>query len=424
METGTIKLDDIRSDLDRQARVNCRLMLRKSEQNWKLQAMIADAPAVSSAAFSYDYGHIAFVGGTVKGSRLASWLLRRKGGIRHFHFVIPKLQENINWQRYPSHVSRNVWLRIPQPFSLHTISITERDQRQHDSSLLVKESCPSFRNVAAAATELMYGELASSRQIEPDEIQVRIAHREAWIEQVQLHATAASMRVEGTNVAGTRLEVNAQPEKFERRLRKAGSRRFSFKRGVPERLWIVLSRNGRWLDYRDLDLRGNRMGTEGNVVIDPADDCAQIEGFISRGERETIEFKQEVSNDKGTSFLRTVAAFANGKGGVILLGVVNGTGEVKGISGDVQREKDRISNLIHSVLVPQPEFRLENCRIEGRQVIALFIEEGDSRPYGLYPANPRYCIRRGATTFPATQGEVRALAQKGQTDSILPFLSM
>ena len=166
------------------------------------------------------------------------------------------------------------------------------------------------------------------------------------------------------------------------------------------------------------------MGTEGNVVIDPADDCAQIEGFISRGERETIEFKQEVSNDKGTSFLRTVAAFANGKGGVILLGVVNGTGEVKGISGDVQREKDRISNLIHSVLVPQPEFRLENCRIEGRQVIALFIEEGDSRPYGLYPANPRYCIRRGATTFPATQGEVRALAQKGQTDSILPFLSM
>src|SRR6266404_4953918 len=147
METRTIKLHDFRSDLDRHARVYCRLMLRKSEQNWKLQAMMADAPAVSSAAFSYDYGDTAFVGGTIKGSRLASWLLRRKGGMRRFHFAIPTLHENVNCQRYPSHVPRNIWLSIPQPFSLHTISFMERNQRQNDYSLLVKEGCPSYRNV-------------------------------------------------------------------------------------------------------------------------------------------------------------------------------------------------------------------------------------------------------------------------------------
>lgn len=378
---------------------------------------MVDIPAVSSSAFSYDYSHTAFVGGTVRGSRLASWLLRRKGGIGRFRFVIPKVQENIRSERYPSHVPRHLWLSIPRPFSLHTINIMERGDRPNDHSPLVKDSCPSFRNVAAAAAKLMYGELASSRQSEPDEIYIRIAHREAWIEQVHLRPTAASVTVEGTNVAGTRIEVSAEPgEYFERRLRKAGLRHFSFKHGLPERLWIIVSRNDRWLDYRDLDLRGNKMTSEGDVVIDRADDCAQIEGFISRGERETIEFKQEVSNDKGTSFLRTVAAFANATGGVILLGVVNGTGEIKGIKGDVQREKDRISNLIHSVLVPPPKFRLENCKIEGKQVIALFIEEGNSPPYGLYPANPRYCVRRGATTFPATQGEVRALSQKNQAD--------
>ena len=90
MEAKTITLDDLRTDLGSEARVRCRLMLRKSEQDWKLQAMMADAPAAALLPFSYDYGNIAFIGGTIKGSRLASWLLRLKGGMGHFRFVIPK----------------------------------------------------------------------------------------------------------------------------------------------------------------------------------------------------------------------------------------------------------------------------------------------------------------------------------------------
>ena len=420
----TITLHDLRSELGRQARVYCRLMLRKSEQGWKLQALMAHAPAASLPLFSYDYGHIAFIGGTIKGSRLASWLLKLKGGMGHFRFVIPKLHDNVNSHRYPSHVRGDIWLSIPQPFSLHTISIMESDQRPNDYSPLVKDGCPSFQNISAAAASLIYGEPASSRQLEPNEIHIRIVHREAWMEQVHLHPTAASITVEGTNVAGTRIEVKAEPEPYvERRLRKAGARRFSFKRGLPERLWIMLSRNDRWLDYRDLNLRGNRTSSEGDVVIEPVDDCAQIEGLISRGERETVEFKQEVSNDKSAGFLRTVAAFANGSGGVIIFGVTDDT-SVKGIGGDVRREKERIANLIHDVVVPHPRFRIEGCKIRGRQVLALFIEEGDSPPYGLDALKPRFFIRRGSTTRHADQAEVRVLAQKGQTDSVLPYLAM
>src|SRR5205814_947117 len=113
--------------------------------------------------------------------------------------------------------------------------------------------------------------------------------------------------------------------------------------------------------------------------------------------------------DRGSSFLRTVAAFANASGGVILLGVVNGTGDLKGIGGDIRAEKDKVANLIHSTLVPQPKFRIQSCKIRNNDVIALFIDAGDSRPYGVHPNNPRYCVRRGATTQPATQEEVRRL---------------
>src|SRR5260221_4310737 len=129
METRTISLHDFRSELGRQVRVYCRLMLRKSEQHWKLQAMMADAPAAFVPTFSYDYGRIAFIGGTIKGSRLASWIVRLKGGMSHFRFGIPKLQDNVHSNRYPSHVRQNIWLSIPQPFSLYEINIMERDQR-------------------------------------------------------------------------------------------------------------------------------------------------------------------------------------------------------------------------------------------------------------------------------------------------------
>jgi hypothetical protein len=262
--------------------------------------------------------------------------MRGKGGFRGFQFVMPKLQPQIHSQRYPSHVQRNIWLSIPQPFSLHIISIAERDDRQSDSSPLVKGGCPSFRNVAAAAGELLYDERASDGRREPGDIQVRVAHSEAMIERVHLQAASASITVTGTNVSGVRLEINSEPKAFcDRRLRRAGLQRFPFPQGLPERMWIMLSRKDSWLDYRDLNLRGSRLSTDDDLEIDPADNTAQIEGFIFRGESETIEFKQEVSNDKGTSFLRTVAAFANASGGVILLGVVNQTGEVRGINGDV-----------------------------------------------------------------------------------------
>ena len=416
---NTINLSDLAEQLTLEERLSCRLMLRKSDSGWILQAMMVETPGRSSSAFSYDYGHIAFVAGTLKGSRFASWLLRNKASFRGFHFLIPKLQPQINSLRYPSHVQRNIWLSVPEPFSLHTINIMERDNRQTNNSPLVAEGSPSFRNIAAAARELLYGDDNINTGLsEPDEIHIRIVHTEAMIEQVHLHPTSASIKVSGQRVPGVRLEVRSGPNSYyERRLRKAGLQSFPFKPGLPERLWIVLSKNDKWLDYRDLDLRGNRSSSDGNLLIDPADNTAQIEGFIFRGENESIEFKREVSNDKSSSFLRTVAAFANASGGVILFGVINQTGEVRGISGDVQREKDNVAKMIHDILVPQPRFRLESCKVRGKEVIALFVEQGDSPPYGVYPGNPKFCVRRGATTQPATQAEIRGLAQRNHADT-------
>jgi hypothetical protein len=409
-----LSLDDLVRELVERPRVSYRLMLRKRDNVWTLQAMMVDAAAWAHPPFVHDYGHVAFVGGVTAGSRVSSWLLKLKGRAGGFSFVIPKLQENVFSDRYPSHTRRDIFLSLPHPFSINRIYISGKTEYQQEYKPLVRAGHPSFPSLGAASARLLYGLQHEPGNREPDDIIVRVAHTEAWIDLVHLHLSALSVTVAGTHVSGTRLEVSAEPlERFEVKLRKVGTRRFPLPEGIPPRLFVILSRGDRWLDYRELDLRGNTAVGE-NVVVDPADDCAQIEGLILQGESDTREFKREISNDKKTTFLKTVAGFANVRGGVILFGVVNGTGEVAGVAGDVDREKDRIVNMIRDTVVPQPALRITSCKVKGKQVIALFVEEGDSAPYGLYPDKPTYYIRRGATTYPANQAEVRAFARKNQ----------
>jgi len=182
-------------------------------------------------------------------------------------------------------------------------------------------------------------------------------------------------------------------------------------------VWVILSRGDEWLDYRNLDLRGSKSLSDSGILIEAPEVCSQVKGLIERGESDTREFKREVPRDRNNTFLKTVAAFANGKGGVILFGVVDETGDIKGIIGDLQQQSDRVVNMIRDNLVPQPNLRIETCNLNGKRVIAVFIEEGNSPPYGLDAAKPRFYVRRGATTFPANQAEVRAFAKKFDSQS-------
>ena len=90
-------------------------------------------------------------------------------------------------------------------------------------------------------------------------------------------------------------------------------------------------------------------------------------------ETRTLEFKETITN----TFLKTVSAFSNYDGGVILFGV-DDDGNIKGLSNAKQACLD-IENKINDSISPQPNYTLEIQNNE--QTIKLNVKSGLQKPY-------------------------------------------
>ena len=89
-------------------------------------------------------------------------------------------------------------------------------------------------------------------------------------------------------------------------------------------------------------------------------------------ETRTIEFKEAITN----TFLKTVSAFSNYDGGVILFGV-DDNGNVRGLS-EVKQACLDIENKINDNISPQPDYILE---IQNDNTISLTVKPGVHKPY-------------------------------------------
>lgn len=90
-------------------------------------------------------------------------------------------------------------------------------------------------------------------------------------------------------------------------------------------------------------------------------------------ETKILEFKETVTN----TFLKTVSAFSNYDGGVILFGV-DDDGNIKGLSNAKQACLE-IENKINDSISPQPNYTLEIQNNE--QTIKLSVKNGLQKPY-------------------------------------------
>ena len=100
-------------------------------------------------------------------------------------------------------------------------------------------------------------------------------------------------------------------------------------------------------------------------------------------ESSELEYKREIPDDN-RKWLKTVIAFANGKGGQIIFGIDDETHMVVGVDVDnIARTVDRITEIIVKNCTPQiiPDVRIDT--MAGKYVIVVDIRPGQNTPYYL-----------------------------------------
>lgn len=141
-----------------------------------------------------------------------------------------------------------------------------------------------------------------------------------------------------------------------------------------------------------------------------------LETEIKRGESDVLELKREIPK-KDIQFLKTVVAFANGRGGRIILGVDDTTHEVVGVTCETRAQlQDLVTDMISNACKPQIYPTYDWADVQGRAVLIVEIPEGMFCPYyiaregelgGTY-------VRVGATTRKAGPEKVRELQMYGK----------
>lgn len=104
---------------------------------------------------------------------------------------------------------------------------------------------------------------------------------------------------------------------------------------------------------------------------------------LLKGESENVEFKVQRPADS-SKYLKTVVAFANGKGGTLVFGIDDKSHEVVGIPKEnIFREMDAITESISDSCEPAiiPDIYLQT--IDDKSIIMVEVSAGRQRPYYL-----------------------------------------
>ena len=139
-----------------------------------------------------------------------------------------------------------------------------------------------------------------------------------------------------------------------------------------------------------------------------------IRNFI--GETTEYDKKAALEIKKPKSWCKSVSAFANTSGGVLIFGISD-DGNIIGLANP-ERDAEKISEIIKSRLDPIPEFTLRFCEEEGKTLVVLDICKGEETPYyysgdGVLEAY----IRVGNESVKATSTELKRLVLRGKNTS-------
>lgn len=131
------------------------------------------------------------------------------------------------------------------------------------------------------------------------------------------------------------------------------------------------------------------------------------------GEATSYDKKEKLEINKPKSCLKSVSAFANGRGGKLIFGVKEDN-TILGLY-DYQKDSENISEIIKTKMDSIPEFDMEIEELEGKVILILSIYPGKNTPYFVVDSGSRTAYKRvGNQSIPATRIDLFNMSLKGQ----------
>lgn len=130
------------------------------------------------------------------------------------------------------------------------------------------------------------------------------------------------------------------------------------------------------------------------------------------GEATAYDKKEKLERNKSKSWLKSVSAFANGEGGVLVWGISDND-EVVGLV-DAKGDAEFISEVIKTRLDPVPVISLEFKVIDDKQLVLLHVNAGQETPYYYIGDKQRLAyVRIGNESVVADRIQLKSLVMKG-----------
>lgn len=134
------------------------------------------------------------------------------------------------------------------------------------------------------------------------------------------------------------------------------------------------------------------------------------------GETTFYEKKREVERNKVKNWLKTVSAFANGKGGILIFGVSDDD-EIIGLE-DCKKDSEFISEKIKTLIEPVPNIEIKYLDENNKNLLLVYVFSGNQTPYYYIGNGSRQAfVRIGNESVVTRNHELNNLILKGSNQT-------
>ena len=419
IEQGQASLDEVGRKLQTLGPADVRLLVHRDADELSLVTVVVNAglDTADLADETYDYGEVVFVKAVLDAGHVSDWLRKRTGEAGGLTFAVRESNPNCSWDRSESRTHARYGTFFATPHTDYHVPSQDLQDPLWPGTVLAGTGLPFFPDVNVAAASLLFDvhSMPGGRTVPSELMLLRIAHPEAYFEKLRVSSTSIVASVLGEDFEDVYLQVSAAGGRQEKPVDQSGDTQVPVTGADRTDTWVALTRGQECLDFRAVSSRWPSSFARQGIHFEPEDLIDRLDLMRRGGESETVEFKQTIP--KGDGIPRTVAAFANGEGGTIILGIEDETGEVIGVANAAKCQDDLV-DITRTKVRPPPECKPFPCTLQGRPVVAMRVEPGDDRPYGVVDGGGiRYYVRRGATNRVAEPEEIRQIARPRGSDS-------